>query len=55
MQSGLKSQLEARLAAVSERVGALAQRESKQEKKRGGWLREAGRVGGFHVAGKVGG
>ena len=37
VQAGLKSQLEARLAAVSERVGALAQREAKQEKKRGGW------------------
>lgn len=34
-QAGLRSQLEARLAAVSERVGALAQREAKQEKKRG--------------------
>ena len=34
-QAGLRSQLEARLAAVSEQVGALAQREAKQEKKRG--------------------
>ncbi len=36
LQAELRSQLEARLAAVSERVGALAQREAKQEKKRGG-------------------
>ncbi|PRW57326.1 P-loop containing nucleoside triphosphate hydrolases superfamily isoform 1 [Chlorella sorokiniana] len=39
-QAGLRAQLEARLAAVSERVGALAQREAKQEKKRAELLRQ---------------
>lgn len=43
LQAELRSQLEARLAAVSERVGALAQREAKQEKKRGGWRMLRGR------------